>query len=117
AGGARSNRGGEGRSQRRERFHCSRSAASGAWPAMSTFSRYLLRQVAAALLLILLSLSGVVWIALALRELDLVTSQGQDTWVLFIMTTLAVPNLIGLIAPIALLIATIHTLNRLNGDS
>lgn len=84
---------------------------------MSTFSRYLLRQVAAALLLILLSLSGVVWIALALRELDLVTSQGQDTWVLFVMTTLAVPNLIALIAPIALLIATIHTLNRLNGDS
>ena len=84
---------------------------------MSTFSRYLLRQVAAALLLILLSLSGVVWIALALRELDLVTSQGQDTGVLFVMTTLAVPNLIALIAPIALLIATIHTLNRLNGDS
>lgn len=84
---------------------------------MSTFSRYLLRQVGASLLLILLSLSGVVWIALALRELDLVTSKGQDTWVLLIMTTLAVPNLIALIAPIALLIATIHTLNRLNGDS
>ncbi len=84
---------------------------------MSTFSRYLFRQVAGALLLILLSLSGVVWIALALRELDLVTSEGQDAWVFVIMTTLALPNLIALIAPIALLIATIHTLNRLNGDS
>ena len=84
---------------------------------MSTFGRYLFRQVAGALLLILLSLSGVVWIALALRELDLVTSEGQDAWVFLIMTTLALPNLIALIAPIALLIATIHTLNRLNGDS
>lgn len=84
---------------------------------MSTFSRYLLRQVAGALLLILLSLSGIVWIALALRELDLVTSEGQDAWVFVVMTTLALPNLIALIAPIALLIATIHTLNRLNGDS
>lgn len=84
---------------------------------MSTFSRYLFRQVAGALLLILLSLSGVVWIALALRELNLVTSEGQDAWVFVVMTTLALPNLIAVIAPVALLIATIHTLNRLNGDS
>lgn len=84
---------------------------------MSTFGRYLFRQVTGALLLILLSLAGVVWIALALRQLNLVTTQGQDTWVFLIMTTLALPNLMALIAPIALLIATIHTLNRLNGDS
>lgn len=84
---------------------------------MSTFGRYLFRQVTGALLLILLSLSGIVWIALALRQLNLVTSQGQDTWVFLTMTTLALPNLMALIAPIALLIATIHTLNRLNGDS
>src|SRR5690606_13356359 len=84
---------------------------------MNTFSRYLFRQVSGALLLILLSLAGVVWIALALRELDLVTTEGQNAWVFVIMTTLALPNLIALIAPIALLIATIHTLNRLSGDS
>jgi len=68
-------------------------------------------------LLILLSLTGVVWIALALRQLNVVTSQGQDTLSFLTMTTLALPNLMALIAPIALLIATIHTLNRLNGDS
>jgi lipopolysaccharide export system permease protein len=84
---------------------------------MSTFGRYLFRQVAGSLLLILLSLSGVVWIALALRQLNLVTTQGQDAWAFLIMTTLALPNLMALIAPIALLIAAIHTLNRLNGDS
>ena len=84
---------------------------------MTTFGRYLFRQVAGALLLILLSLSGIVWIALALRQLNLVTTQGQDTWAFLAMTTLALPNLMALIAPIALLIATIHTLNRLNGDS
>ena len=70
-----------------------------------------------ALVLILLSLSGVVWIALALRQLNLVTTQGQDAWTFLAMTTLALPNLMALIAPIALLIAAIHTLNRLNGDS
>ncbi len=90
---------------------------AGARERMSIFSRYVFRQVAGSLLLILLSLSGVVWIALALRQLDVVTSQGQDTLVLLAMTTLALPNLMAIIAPVALLIAAIHTLNRLNGDS
>jgi len=84
---------------------------------MTIFSRYVFRQAAGALLLILLSLTGVVWIALALRQLNLVTAQGQDALMFLKMTTLAVPNLMALIAPIALLIAAIHTLNRLNGDS
>ncbi len=84
---------------------------------MSIISRYIFRQALGALLLILLSLTGVVWIALALKQLNLVTSQGADVWRLLAITTLAVPNLMALIAPIALLIATIHTLNRLNTDS
>lgn len=84
---------------------------------MTIFSRYVFRQTAGALLLILLSLTGVVWIALALKQLNLVTTQGQDTWVFLIMTTLALPNLMALIAPVALLIAAIHVLNRLNSDS
>ncbi len=84
---------------------------------MTIIERYVFRQAAGALLLILLSLSGIVWIALALRQLNIVTSQGQDAWLLFKMTTLALPNLMAIIAPFALLIAAIHTLNRLNGDS
>lgn len=81
------------------------------------FSRYVFRQAAGALLLILSSLSGIVWIALALRQLEVVTSQGQNGLTLLAMTTLALPNLLALIAPFALLIAVMHTLNRLNGDS
>lgn len=84
---------------------------------MLIFSRYVFRQAAGVLLLILLSLGGIVWIALALRELNVVTSGGQNGWVLLQMTTLALPNLLGLIAPFALLIAAIHVLSRLNGDS
>lgn len=80
-------------------------------------SRYIFRQTAGAVLLILLSLTGVVWIALALRQLNLVTSQGQDTLLFIKMTFLALPNLMALIAPVALLVASIHVLNRLNGDS
>jgi lipopolysaccharide export system permease protein len=84
---------------------------------MTILSRYVFRQAASAVLLILLSLAGVVWIAIALRQLNVVTSQGQDAWMLIKMTTLALPNLLVIIAPFALLIATLHTLSRLNTDS
>ncbi len=84
---------------------------------MSTFGRYIFRQVTGALLLILLSLSGVVWIALALKKLNLMTAQGQGALTFLKMTTLALPNMMAVIAPIALLVAVIHTLNRMSGDS
>lgn len=84
---------------------------------MGIFSKYVFRQAAAAFLMILLSLSGIVWIALALRQLNVVTSQGQDTLMLIKMTTLALPNLMAIIAPFSFLIASLHTLNRLNTDS
>jgi len=82
-----------------------------------TFSRYVFRQVAGATILILLSLTAVVWIGVALRQLELMTSQGQDALRFLTMTTLALPGLLALIAPIALLIASIHVLNRLASDS
>jgi lipopolysaccharide export system permease protein len=84
---------------------------------MGIFARYVFRQAAGAFLLILLSLSGIVWIALALRQLNVVTSQGQDTLTLIAMTTLALPNLMAIVAPFSFLIASLHTLNRLNTDS
>ncbi len=84
---------------------------------MTIFERYVFRQAGGALLIIMLTLSGIVWVALALRQLNVVTTQGQDAWMLIKMTTLALPNLMAIIAPFSLLIAAIHTLNRLNGDS
>lgn len=84
---------------------------------MRIFSRYVFRQASGSFLLILISLTGVVWIALALRQFNVVTSQGQNTWMLIKMTSLAVPNLMAIIAPFSYLIAALHTLNRLNTDS
>lgn len=84
---------------------------------MRIFSKYVFRQAAGSFALILASLTGIVWIALALRQFNVVTSQGQDTWMLVKMTSLAVPNLMAIIAPFSFLIAALHTLNRLNTDS
>lgn len=84
---------------------------------MDLFGRYIFRQALNAFLLIVLSLTGILWIATALRQLATLTSQGQEGWTFFKMTLLALPSLMAMIAPIALLIASLHTLNRLNTDS
>jgi lipopolysaccharide export system permease protein len=80
-------------------------------------SRYIFRQTASALIMILISLTLIVWLTSVLREIKLLTSQGQ-TFILFLkITALAIPNLLVMVAPVAFLIAALHTLNRLNGDS
>jgi lipopolysaccharide export system permease protein len=80
-------------------------------------ARYIFRQTASALLMIIISLTLIVWLTSVLREIKLLTSEGQ-TFILFLkITALAIPNLIVTVAPVAYLIACLHTLNRLNGDS
>jgi len=84
---------------------------------MGILTRYIFGQAAGALVLIVASLTGVVWIAVALRQLELVTNQGQNLTRFLTITVLAIPNMMALIAPIALLIAAIHVLNKSSGDS
>src|SRR6516165_7566518 len=86
-------------------------------PKSMQIARYIFRQTASALLMILISLTLIVWLTSVLREIKLLTSEGQ-TFILFLkITSLALPNLIITVAPIAFLIAALHSLNRLNGDS
>jgi lipopolysaccharide export system permease protein len=84
---------------------------------MTLFGRYMFRQVTNAFVLILLTLTIVVWLATALKELSLITSQGQGILLFFQMTLLSLPSLMALIAPNAMLMAALYTLDRMNGDS
>jgi len=81
------------------------------------FGRYMFRQAANAFLVILLTLSSVVWLATVLKELNLITSQGQGILLFLQMTLLSLPSLVSLIAPNAVLMACLYTLDRMNGDS
>ena len=84
---------------------------------MTLFSRYMLRQVANAFIVILLTLTIVVWLATTLKELNLITSHGQGILLFLQMTLLSLPSLMALIAPNAMLMAALYTLDRMNGDS
>jgi len=84
---------------------------------MSLIERYIFRKAASATLIILGSLAGVVWIIQALRGIDVINSNGQSILAYLQLTTLAVPNLLVAIIPIALLLSTISTINSMNSNT
>jgi lipopolysaccharide export system permease protein len=84
---------------------------------MGSIGWYIFRTTIGAFLLILVSLTAVIWIATALRDIDLMTSQGQTILVFVGVTSLVIPQLVLVIAPIALVIAAAHVLNKLATDS
>ena len=84
---------------------------------MGSINEYILRTTLGAFLIVLVSLTAVIWITQALRDIDIMTSQGQTILVFVGITGLIIPLLILVIAPIALLIAVAHVLNKLSNDS
>jgi lipopolysaccharide export system permease protein len=84
---------------------------------MGSIDKYIFRTTLASFALVLVSLTGVIWITQALRGIDLMTSQGQTILTFLGLTSLAIPVLVLIIAPIALMIAISHTLNKLATDS
>ena len=84
---------------------------------MGSIDRYIFRTTFAAFLLILFSLTGVIWITQALRGIDLMTSRGQTIITFLGVTGLAIPTLVLVITPLAIMIAVAHVLNKLANDS
>ncbi len=84
---------------------------------MGSIGRYIFRTTFGAFLVVLVSVTALMWITQALRNIDLMTNQGQTILVFVGITGLIIPLLVLLIAPIALTIAVAHVLNKLGNDS
>lgn len=84
---------------------------------MKLIERYIFKRAGAAALVTLGSLAGVVWIIQVLKELDVFTTKGQTIFAYLALTTLAIPMLILAVIPIALLLATVFTVNTMNANS
>ncbi len=84
---------------------------------MGSISRYIFRTTFGAFTIVLVSLTAVIWVTQALRDFDIMTSQGQTILVFIGITGLIIPLLLLVIAPIALLIVVAHVLNKLCSDS
>src|SRR3984893_5640527 len=84
---------------------------------MGSIGRYIFRTTFGAFLVICASVTALMWITQALRDIDLMTNQGQSVFVFIGITGLIIPLLVLIIAPIALMIAVAHVLNKLGNDS
>jgi lipopolysaccharide export system permease protein len=84
---------------------------------MGSIGRYIFRTTFGAFLVICTSVTALMWITQALRDIDLMTNQGQSIFVFIGITGLIIPLLVQIIAPIALMIAVAHVLNKLGNDS
>ena len=84
---------------------------------MGSIGRYIFRTTLGAFLVILVSLTAVIWVTQALHDIDIITSQGQSILIFVTITGMIIPLLILVIAPIALLIAVVHVLNKMSTDS
>jgi lipopolysaccharide export system permease protein len=84
---------------------------------MGSIGRYIFRTTLGAFLMVIISLTALIWVTQALREIELMTNQGQTALVFMQITALIIPHLVVLIAPIALLMAVAYVLNKLGTDS
>ena len=84
---------------------------------MGSIGRYIFRTTFGAFVVICVSVTALMWITQALRDIDLMTNQGQSIFVFIGLTGLIIPLLVLIIAPLALMIAVAHVLNKLGNDS
>jgi len=84
---------------------------------MSLIERYIFRVAGMAFLATLGVLTAVIWLQQALHDLDLITSKNQSILKFLTITGMWIPSLVMVIAPIALFIAVLFSLNKLNSDS
>jgi len=84
---------------------------------MGSIGWYVFRTTMVAFAITCVSLTIVMWFTQAIREFDLITSQRQTVFVFIGITGLLIPLLVMMIAPISLVLASAHVLNKLSSDS
>jgi lipopolysaccharide export system permease protein len=81
---------------------------------MRLIDRYLLRQLLGPTVLATVALTAVALLSTSLSQLDIIVSQRQSALVFLQVTLLAMPQLINMVLPIAVLVAALVALNRLH---
>ncbi len=84
---------------------------------VTLLQRYFWTQALWPLLLSLAALAALALLTQSLQTLDLIVENRQSALTFFYITILALPQLIAIIMPLAVFMATLYALNRLNVDS
>ena len=84
---------------------------------MKRIDRYIFRQLAATTLFVTITLTCVVWLTQSLRFVEMIVNRGLSAPLFLYFTMLLLPSFLGVILPIALVVAVLFIYNRLLSDS
>jgi len=83
---------------------------------MRTLDRYIFRQLILPVGGAVAALTAIALLSQSLTQFDLVVERGQSAWVFIKITLLSMPQLAGLIFPMALFVGTLVALTRMQGE-
>lgn len=84
---------------------------------MRRHSLYVIQQITGPFLVVVFSLTGVVWLTQSLRFVDLIINKGLGFGIFMQLTLLLLPSLLAVILPIALFAAVLYAHHRMVLDS
>lgn len=83
---------------------------------MKKLNIYITKQIVIGLLLVSFSLMSIIWLSQSLRFLDLITSKGISIGIFIELTSLLMPRIFTVLAPISLFAAVLFVYNRMLSD-
>ncbi|OIQ97933.1 putative permease YjgP/YjgQ family protein [mine drainage metagenome] len=83
---------------------------------MLGIDRYILRQLAVAMVLVTIGLSAILWLTQSLRFIEMTVNRGSSVGMFVELTLLVLPNFMSFILPVALFAVVLFTYNKLITD-
>jgi len=83
---------------------------------MNSYSRYVLRQLFAGMLLVSAGLTCIIWLSQSLRFVEMIVNRGLSAGTFVYMTFLLLPNFLTVILPIALFTVIVFTYSKMVTD-
>lgn len=83
---------------------------------MKKLNRYIIRQIFVGFLLVTFSLMSIIWLTQSLRFVELITNKGIPMSIFVQLTSLLMPRIFTILAPIAVFAAVLFVYNRMLSD-
>ncbi len=83
---------------------------------MKKLNRYIIRQIFVGFLLVTFSLMSIIWLTQSLRFVDLITNNGIPVSIFAELTSLLMPRIFSILAPVAVFAAVLFVYNRMLSD-
>ncbi len=83
---------------------------------MKKLNRYIIRQILVGFLLVTFSLMSIIWLTQSLRFVDLITNNGIPVSIFAKLTSLLMPRIFTILAPIAVFASVLFVYNRMLSD-